>query len=367
MKPRILVWGMTNNRAGTEKVIVNVTTALADYVDFDFLVFEDVSVWPDLFASGNKQIIIPNKRTNYLAYKKAIKEFFAQHSSEYDAIWMNINIPNNVDALRLAKSYGIPIRIAHAHNSANDGRLHHKILSFLNRNRPIHDSTVQWACSDDAGKYLYRSNSFVQIPNAVDCASVAFSQQKRNAVRAKLQADEDVLIIGNIGRLSHQKNQEFLIHAFAGLHKMYPKSLLVIVGCGELESELRELTESSHVDDAVMFVGVQSDVQAWLSAFDVFAFPSHFEGASLALIEAQSNGLPCVTSTNIIDEVVFDDRMLKRMAADNPNVWADALLKAGQKGRIDKPVIPERYTFSGYKDLLVRELNAAGLELGAIK
>lgn len=363
MKPRILVWGMTDNRAGTEKVVANATTALADYVDFDFLVFEDVVAWPEIHAQGNRQFVIPNKRTSYPAYKRAIKEFFEQHASEYAAAWVNINIPNNVDVLTLAKEHGIPVRIAHAHNSANDGRLHHKVLSHLNRKKPVQDSTARWACSQDAGAYLYRGEAFVQIPNAIDCDSVAFSSEKRAAVREKLGIDGETLVVGNVGRLSHQKNQEFLIKAFAALHAKQPDSLLVIVGRGELEDELRALADSLHVTDAVVFAGVRSDMQAWLSAFDVFAFPSHFEGASLALIEAQSNGLPCVTSTNIIDEVVFDDQMLECVPIENPDAWVRPLLDAWNRGRADAIMVPERYTFDGYRNLLLKELEVAGVEL----
>lgn len=363
MKPRILVWGMTNNRAGTEKVISNIVATTNELIDFDFLTFEAIGAWPELLIDNNRQFIIPNKRTSYGAYKKTLSDFFEEHASEYAASWSNINIPNNVDALLLSQKHGIPVRIAHAHNSANDGNFHQKVLSFLNRNKPYDCSTTRWACTREAGNYLFRNKDFCVIPNAIDTEAVSFSPSKRSAIRKQYEIYEDAPLIGTVGRLSHQKNPVFLLQTFIELAKQRPDARLMFVGEGELKDALEREAQRSGISDKVIFTGRQTDIQGYLSAFDAFALPSHFEGMSLSLIEAQSNGLPIIASSNIIDESVFNEEQVKRIPLSHPNEWTKALAASCRIPRIDNPIIPNEFTMSGFKDLLIEELASAGVQV----
>ena len=62
------------------------------------------------------------------------------------------------------------------------------------------------------------------------------------------------------------------------------------------------------LEDKVYFAGKQENIRRYLSAMDVFLFPSVFEGVPFALIEAQANGLACVMSEAVSEEaVVFPD------------------------------------------------------------
>ena len=54
--------------------------------------------------------------------------------------------------------------------------------------------------------------------------------------------------------------------------------------------------------DRVIFAGVQSDVPAFMNAFDLFLLPSNFEGSPVTLVEAQGCGVPCLASTNVPDD-----------------------------------------------------------------
>jgi glycosyltransferase involved in cell wall biosynthesis len=46
----------------------------------------------------------------------------------------------------------------------------------------------------------------------------------------------------------------------------------------------------------VIFAGARDDIPDLLASFDVFAFPSLFEGLCLAVIEAQAAGIPVVAT-----------------------------------------------------------------------
>ena len=66
-----------------------------------------------------------------------------------------------------------------------------------------------------------------------------------------------------------------------------------------LNRKLRDL----HIENEVMFLGIRSDINRLLQAFDVFVFPSLHEGLPVSLIEAQGSGLPCIISDEISKEV----------------------------------------------------------------
>ena len=74
---------------------------------------------------------------------------------------------------------------------------------------------------------------------------------------------------------------------------------------------LREKADAMGLSDSVVFAGVQYDIQAWLSSFDLFLFPSRFEGLSVSVMEAQANGVPVLASKGVIpDEVRINENFV---------------------------------------------------------
>lgn len=326
---RVLVWGMTNNKAGTEAVISNLVSLAPKQVIFDYLTFESLPNWPNVTANGGKVIQLPNKRTNYCQYKRAIREYFRDHADEYSILWSNLNILNNVDALKLASKYGIPKRILHAHNSRQDGKPHQRLLCALNKTVFDEWLTDRWACSPQSGKFFYGDKHFKLVPNAIEMSKYSFSSVARRRVREELGV-EDKFVIGTVGRLAFQKNQELLVRCMPGLLKRRPDSHLVIVGQGELEQELKQLAEDEGVTASVSFVGTRNDIPEVLSAFDVFAFPSRYEGFSIVLLEAQANGLPCVISSTIADDPIIS-RGCRVVDINDEKEWASSLLDSSRE------------------------------------
>ena len=110
-------------------------------------------------------------------------------------------------------------------------------------------------------------------------------------------ADAPEKVAGRIvalGRLTHQKNYPMLVRAMAYV----PLGTLDIVGAGEDEAALRRLASECGVEARVRFLGQMPREQALAHAAsaEVFVQVSHYEGHSLALIEAARLGLPLVVS-----------------------------------------------------------------------
>lgn len=90
-------------------------------------------------------------------------------------------------------------------------------------------------------------------------------------------------IIATTGRLSRQKGQWHLIRAFSEVVKKVPNALLIIIGSGELENYLKDLSKSYGLEDRVYFTGHASNPYKYLKKADVFVLPSLYEGFPNAL------------------------------------------------------------------------------------
>ena len=82
------------------------------------------------------------------------------------------------------------------------------------------------------------------------------------------------------------------------------------------------------LDKLVIFAGVRKDVNRVLSAFDVFAFPSLYEGLSVVAIEAQANGLPIICSEATPSSVLFSEYSKQIPLSAGLDAWSAELLAA---------------------------------------
>ncbi len=134
-------------------------------------------------------------------------------------------------------------------------------------------------------------------------------------------------ILGNIGRLSYQKNQEFLFPVVEKLEGVH----LVIAGEGEcFEQYSREISERS-LGDRVHLLGSipEGDIPDFLAAIDVFVLPSRYEGLPIALLEALHAGIPIVTCDILpAREVMSPEDQAPAgivLSTDSAEVWIEAL------------------------------------------
>ena len=99
------------------------------------------------------------------------------------------------------------------------------------------------------------------------------------------------------------------------------------MGEGPLAGEVRELARSAGVEDHVRLVGPRGDVPALLRAADVFVFPSLWEGAAGALVEATTLGVPIVTTDIPPHREILDPRLSVLVAPRDPDALAHGLLR----------------------------------------
>lgn len=303
-----------------------------DKFAIDFLLLDDGKTHPfeETLNELNIKIyklkgIWLEKPLDFIKYCKALDKFFKEHH-DYKIVHMHSSSKNFM-VLKLAKKYGIKIRIAHSHSTgfASSNKLKVIVGNVLKKILRKY-TTHCFACSKLAGKWLFGDEEIKLIHNGVDYEKFKINQDRRKQLRKELGIDDN-LVIGNVGRLSRPKNQIFLIDIFNEIHKKNKNTILMLVGAGEKEQEIREKVEKLNLTDQVKFMGFCDNTNELMWCMDVFLLPSLYEGLPVVGVEAQSAGLPCFMSKDVItDEVKITENVTFIELNKSAEEWAEIIL-----------------------------------------
>ena len=141
----------------------------------------------------------------------------------------------------------------------------------FNKNRIDKWVTHRFACSDLAAEWMFENKEYCFVPNGVNLEKFSYCEQDRNDIREKYNLKHK-FVVGNVGRLT-------------------PKE------------KIEKWIQEKRLSEAVIFTGAVSNVAQYMSAMDVFLMPSQWEGLPVVLVEAQANGLPCIISDVITEQV----------------------------------------------------------------
>ena len=336
MEIRILHVVTYMGRGGLETMIMNYYRQMdRTKVQFDFLVHRDFRADYDdeierlggrIYRIGR---LIPWSR----AYQRTLDAFFAAHP-EYRVVHVHQDCLSAV-ILKAAKKHGVPVRIAHSHSSSQDKNLKYLLKLHYKRQIPRY-ATALFACSKEAGDWMFGGAPYTIVNNAIDAAQYSYSHARAMDVRRSLHLAEDAFVIGHVGRFSPVKNHAFLLDVFDQLHRENERAVLLLVGDGELRSSMEEKAKAMGLKDCVLFTGVRSDVCDLMQAMDVFVFPSMYEGLPVSLVEAQAAGLPCIISDRVPDACMLTDLVQRVSLEESARQWAERILAARATVRRDR-------------------------------
>ncbi|MDO5396831.1 MAG: glycosyltransferase family 1 protein [bacterium] len=339
---RILHSVSNMDRAGIETMLMNYYRHIdREKIQFDFLcnkkkpgAYDD-----EIIKMGGRIFHSPGLNPiKYFEYMKFIKKLISEYP-EYKIVHAH-NGAFGVYSLHGAKLAGVPIRIFHAHGASitKDWKLPLKLIckSRLNSNMNQH-----WSCGIESAKCYFgektvRNNDYLLIHNAIELDRFVFNMKVRADMRSKHKL-EDKIVIGHVGRFMVQKNHKKLLEVFGEIHRLEQYAVLVLLGDGELEDEIKNYADKLGIRNYVMFMGNVSNVNEWYQAFDVFVLPSIWEGLPVVGIEAQTADLPCVFSSGITRETAITENASFVALDEENHVWADIILdKAKKASRVDR-------------------------------
>lgn len=316
---------------GAEKVARDIgLRALDEGHEVHYLVFGDVvgEYEEDVISKGGKVIHIPSPSADYAKYFSRLKQLIREN--RYDAVHAHTMF-NIGWAMLAARECGVPVRVAHSHSSLNDGNsVKKQVYEKAMRQLILHNATHLVACGDAAGIRLYGERAYqrsgICILNGIETKAFAFDLEKRQSIRRKLCLENNY-VIGHVGHLMEVKNQSFLIRLMPEILKKKPNAKLLMLGEGEDRPVLEQLIRDLSLESHVIMTGNVRNVPDYLSAMDVFAFPSLYEGMPLSVLEVQANGLPCILSTGVPKDVYQTD-LIQPLSLEQPTLWIQEVCSA---------------------------------------
>lgn len=254
-------------------------------------------------------------------------------------------------ALRVAAAWNVPVVFTHhtrydsyTHNLSSESRLLKRfVVGLAVEYCNLCDAVI--APSESISQMLrqYGVETRIEvIPTGVDVDR--FAGHDGLQFRARLGIDDDVFLVGHVGRLSQEKNLGFLAEAVATFLEREPRAHFLLVGKGPLEDEIQQVFVERHLADRLHFTGIlEGDelVNAY-AAMDVFAFASQSETQGMVVTEAMAAGVPVVAvDASGVRDVVRDGRNGRLLPAEdvddfcNALVWVAALPPTRRKSLIE--------------------------------
>lgn len=321
------------NRGGLETMIMNYYRFVdRSKIQFDFLTHreEEANYNEEIRKLGGKIFSLPKLNPFSINYRKALRKFFKNH--DYQIIHVHQDCMSSI-VLKEAKKQYIPIRIAHAHNSNQDRNFKYLIKLFYKKFIKKY-ATHLFACGEEAGKWMFETNNFKVLNNAIDSEKYKYNSVKKCEMKKKLGIPLTSIVIGHVGRFSSVKNHSFLIDIFEKLSKQND-CYLVLVGDGDLKEQIEIKVKEKSLEKRVLFLGLRNDVHDLMQVMDVFVFPSLYEGLPLVLVEAQAAGIHCVISDSIPDDCNITELVHRLSLKDDTNKWVETIQENSKTNKID--------------------------------
>lgn len=312
------------NRGGLETMLMNYYRNIdKSKVQFDFLVHREQKADYDneIESLGGKIYRLSTLNPLSYSYLKSVDRFFKNHN-EYKIVHCHLDCLSSIP-LKIAKKNGVPFTIAHSHNANQDKNLKY-IIKIIAKKKISKYADNLFACSKEAGKWMFNTNDFIVLNNAIDSKKYAYNEGKSKELKDKLGISNK-FVVGNVGRFYKQKNHIFLVDIFKELCQINEDAVLMLVGGGELEDKIKNKVKELGLMDKVLFLGVRSDIEDLMQVMDVFLLPSLYEGLGIVLVEAQAAGLPCIISNTVPNDGIVTSNVTKINLNTNTKEWADKI------------------------------------------
>lgn len=338
------VWFRIN---GMSNIIMNYYKYMdKSEISCDFVINDEIN---EMYMKqlNNNYFMLHNRKKKPFSYIKKLSGIIKK--GNYDIVHIHGNSALMQIELEAIRKSGIDCKkIVHAHNTS----CKHKLLNNLLYKKFLKSYDFACACSDEAGKWLFKDNKYIVMNNGVETSRFVYNAELRKELRNKNKCDDKFILL-HVGVFNEQKNHTFLIDVFKAVLEKEPTAELRLVGRGIKFEEIKNKVKQLDIEKNVIFVGETTKPELEYLMADVFVFPSIFESFGLVAVEAQCCGLPCVVSDALPLSVKVNDEFDFLSLQKSPQQWADEILK--YKDYNGRRSCEHRVTEQGYS--IVKEAN----------
>jgi glycosyltransferase involved in cell wall biosynthesis len=280
---------------------------------------------------------------NYLTASKLVNELIRKEGMNYDVVvahdWLSV-----MGGVTVKKESGLPLAF-HVHSTEHGRTLGNgsSVVSNIElRGANMADMivTVSYAMKDELIQLGFPRDKIQVSYNGVDPKKYnpeSVSPEEKHKIRESYGIADDEAMILFLGRLVGVKGVDKLIMSMPHILTKYPKTKLVIVGVGELQEYLTNLTRTMRLDDSVRFnfnfIPEEERIHHY-AACDIAVFPSHYEPFGIVALEAMAMEKPVVVGASGVSgmrEIVVprsDDQCGYHIDPNNPSDIAWGVMSA---------------------------------------
>ena len=278
-------------------------------------------------VGGTRREIIP-----------CFEQFLREHE-KYDIVHIH---SGSISVLayyaRVASKNGVSKIIVHSHSSGVKENFKHFMMKAYAARIFKKYATDFCACSMEAAKWKFPKSVLPDVKilkNGVDLKKFKFNVDSRNEMRAFYGIEKDELVLGHVGRFTYEKNQAFLIDVLKEYISRFGSAKMVLVGDGVELEKVKDKAIKLGLENKVIFPGGQNNVNEFMNMFDIFLFPSLYEGLGIVGIEAQASGLHVIASTGVPITINVSGNV-KFCSLNSTEQWCEEIGKSKTKERVDK-------------------------------
>lgn len=305
---KLVIWQIipTLGGGGAEKMVLDLSEGLQSY-GYKVIV---ISLYNKNYATENRIRFIDQNAINVRYLNK--RPGFDVHLLFKLIAMIKIEKPDiihtHIESFKYLALASMFCKFRHVHTMhsivGQEDYVYKNLLKYASMRKKTHFVVLSNTIGETMKSYFKTTNNYLKcIPNGID--RLVFKEKQRAFI------EKSVRFIA-VGSLIPVKNQVMLINAFVKMQKERKhRDFLTILGEGILRNQLEKRIRQVGLNDMISLPGNVNDVVTYLNNSDVFVMTSHFEGVSLALLEAASTGLPIITTkTGNTPEVVLDDAIL---------------------------------------------------------
>lgn len=293
MKEKLLFISPSLCGGGAEKTIANLSLVLSKKYDVSIVVFNDTDI---KYAYSGRLISLGKSKTKsklekiFFAIKAIFKVRRIKKKQKIDYSISFLATADLVNVLSTVKNTKNIISIRNTDSLNHEGSINYYFTKFSCKKADHIVSISEQVKKDIIKKFRINHNKITTIYNPA---------MRTDFGKSEMMFDDDFFknpVFLNIGRLTKQKGQWHLIKAFSLVVQHYKNAKLLILGEGELKSELGSLIKHYKLENNVFLLGFVKNPYDYLMKSKCFIFSSLYEGLGNSILEAMTCSTPIIST-----------------------------------------------------------------------